>query len=177
MGSGDAGAGDVNVDANFQLRHMWPSCPRPGSCVSGLRTLIHLDGLERGLLLRTIPVVAAIRIALWFLPVRRVRRLIGACERLPLAIPAETPVFQLVWAVRAAGRRIPMATCLTQSLALQFLLTRTGRSSQLHIGVKNDPQAGLLFHAWVECEGSTLLSPPSEAAEYSHLLAWQDRTE
>jgi hypothetical protein len=69
--------------------------------VNGLHTFIHLDGRERGLILRTIPVVAAIRIALWFLPVRRVRRLIGACERLPLAIPAETPVSRLVWAVRA----------------------------------------------------------------------------
>ena len=124
------------------------------------------------MVLRTFPLVAAIRIALWFLPIRRVRRLIGACEHLPLAIPCETPVSRLVWAVRAASRRIPMASCLTQSLALQFLLVRAGHSSQLHIGVKNDLQAGLLFHAWVECEGCTLLSPPSEAAEYSHLLAW-----
>ncbi len=64
-----------------------------------------------------------------------------------------------------------MASCLTQSLALQCLLARSGRSSQVHIGVKKDAAAGFQSHAWVECEGRMLLSAPYEVAEYSRLLA------
>ena len=109
--------------------------------------------------------------ALWVVPLRNVRQLNHAFERLHFAVPADLPLSRIVWAVQAASRRIPMATCLTQSLALQCLLARTGRASEVHIGVKKDAEAGFQSHAWVECEGSMLLSAPYEVAEYSHLLA------
>lgn len=88
-----------------------------------------------------------------------------------LALPGDFPVSRLEWAVRAASRRIPMATCLTQALALQCLLTRAGHAAEVHVGVKKDDQAGFQSHAWVECEGQMLLSAPCEVAEYSRLLA------
>ena len=99
-----------------------------------------------------------------------------AGERLPLAlpVPADLPVSCQVWAVEAASRRIPMASCLTQSLALQFLLTRSGRSSKLHIGVKKDQLTGFQAHAWVEIAGNPLLSTPAEIADYAHLLSLED---
>jgi transglutaminase superfamily protein len=127
------------------------------------------------MVLRTLPLVVAIRAALWVLPLRQVRRLIHACERLPFRIQPELPVSRLEWAVRAVSRRIPMASCLTQSLALQFLLARTGRTSEIHIGVKKDMETGFQSHAWVECEGSMLLSAPSEVVVYSRLLALEVR--
>ena len=98
----------------------------------------------------------------------------SAFDRIPLSVPADLPVNRLVWAVQAASRRIPMASCLTQSLALQSLLTRSGRSSQLHLGVKKDQQTGFQAHAWVEYAGCTLLSTPSEVAEYEHLVSLED---
>jgi hypothetical protein len=140
-----------------------------------LRTFVSLPRAERRLILRTLPLVAAIRVALWVAPLRRVGRMIRACERLPFSVPSDLPVSRLEWAVRAASRRVPMASCLTQALALQFLLARSGRSSEIHIGVKKDAQAGFQSHAWVECEGRMLLSTPSEIAEYSHLLALDTR--
>jgi len=142
--------------------------------MSVLRTLRRLTPTERGLVLCTLLLVGAIRLALWVVPFRRVRQFMRACERAPFRVPAEMPVSRLVWAVRAASRRIPMASCLTQSLALQFLMIRAGRSSQLHIGVKKDPQTGFQAHAWVEHGGCTLLSTPSEIVGYSPILALED---
>jgi len=141
------------------------------SRVIPFRTLVSLAPSERRLVLRTLPLVAAIRLALWLAPVRRVGRLLWACERLPFSVPADLPVSRLEWAVQAASRRIPRATCLTQSLALQFLLARSGRSSEVHIGVRKDTEAGFQSHAWVECEGRVLLSTASEIIGYSRLLA------
>jgi hypothetical protein len=146
---------------------------------SGLRpralgNLFRLEPTQRALLLRAIPLVCAIRIALWIMPFRRVRHLMRAWESVPLFVPAELPTPCFVWAVRVASRRIPMASCLTQSLALQFLLMRAGRSSRLHIGVKKDLQTGFQCHAWVESEGCTLLSTPLEVAGFSSILALED---
>lgn len=136
-----------------------------------LKTFSNLPTAERSLILRTVPLVAAIRMTLWIIPLRRVRRLAKTFEWLHFAVPADLPVSRLEWAVRAASRRIPMATCLTQALALQCLLARSGRNSEVHIGVKMDTEAGFQSHAWVVCEGRMLLSEPDEVADYSPLLA------
>jgi len=101
--------------------------------------------------------------------------MIRACERLPFSVPRDLPVARLEWAVRAASRRIPMASCLTQALALQFLLFRGGRSSEIHIGVRKDAEAGFQSYTWVECEGRMLLSTPSEIVAFSRLLALDTR--
>ena len=72
--------------------------------------------------------VWAIRIALWCLPFRviykwaiRVRK--GRIGDVPLPGKA---VYKIVWAVSAAARRVPKATCLTQALATQIMLGRRG---------------------------------------------------
>lgn len=150
---------------------------KPRFDVIPLRTFMNLPPAERRLVLRTVPLVFAIRMALWVAPLRVVWRMIQACERLPFAVPGDLPVSRLEWAVRAASLRVPMASCLTQSLALQFLLIRAGRSSEIHIGVKKDLETGFQSHAWVECDGHMLLSMPSEVVVYSRLLALEVRTE
>jgi len=80
------------------------------------------------------------------------------------------PVGRLVWAVRAASRRIPAASCLTQSLALHCLLARAGHRSEIRIGVAKNAEAGFQAHAWVEYAGQPLLSIPEEVERYVRLL-------
>ena len=138
--------------------------------MKGLRTFIWLPRDERGLVLRTLLLVAAIRVALWVLPFQPLQRIIGSWERLPLSIPTDMPVGRLVWAVRAASRRIPAASCLTQSLALHCLLTRAGHRSEIRIGVTKDTDAGFGAHAWVEYGGEPLLSGPDEVERYVRVL-------
>ena len=139
--------------------------------MKGLRTFIRLQPGERGLVLRTLLLVTAMRIALWVLPFRRLQRVAGySWKHLPLSIPSDIPVGRLVWAVRAASRRIPAASCLTQSLALHCLLTRAGHCSEVRIGVTKDMEGGFGAHAWVEYAGQPLLSGREEVERYVQLL-------
>src|SRR6266404_1371114 len=139
--------------------------------MKGLRTFIGLEPGERRLVWQTLLLVAAIRVALWILPFQRLHRVVGSWnsrKHLPLSIPTDMPVGRLVWAVRAASRRIPAASCLTQALALQFLLTRAGHRSEVRIGVTME--GGFGAHAWVEYAGQPLLSGPEEVERYVQLL-------
>jgi len=143
--------------------------------MSGLITLGRLRADERGLALRALLLVATIRVALWILPFKRLRRLTGDGKKVPLSVSHEMPVSRLVWAVIAASRRVPGATCLTQSLALHCLLTRAGHHSQLRIGANKDQAGKFQAHAWVEYNGEPLLSSAGEVASYAHVLAMEDK--
>jgi len=89
------------------------------------------------------------------LPFARLRKLVAALPPSASAISG-TSAQELFWAVRAASRRIPAATCLTQALALHKLLQSAGHSSRIEIGVTKTPERGFQAHAWVECGGTTL---------------------
>lgn len=146
--------------------------------MNGLRTLARLEADERGLALRALALVLAIRIALWVVPFQRLQRAVspgGSWERLPISVSADMPVSRLVWAVRAASRRIPAASCLTQSLALHYLLTRAGHRSVIRIGAAKEADAGFKAHAWVEYEGQPLLSAPEEVARYVRIFTVEDK--
>ncbi len=141
--------------------------------MKSLRTFIGLPPGERGLVVRTLLLVAAIRVALWVLPLQRLQRVVGSWDswkHLPLTIPTDMPIGRLVWAVRAASRRIPAASCLTQSVALHCLLTRAGHRSEVRIGVTKDTEAGFGAHAWVEYAGQPLLSGQEEVELYVRLF-------
>jgi hypothetical protein len=135
-----------------------------------MRLLVKLRSLERGerrLLLRVVLVVAFVRAALWLAPFVRLREYLARRARLR-PVGQELDTARLVWAVRAAAARIPRATCLTQALAAKYLLERSGRSVQLHLGVtKQDGR--FMAHAWLECEGETVLG--GEVAERYARLA------
>lgn len=103
-------------------------------------------------------VVVLVRLSLWLVPSRLLlRRVSQLVERAPL--PAEpTPAVRTIgWAVRAVGRRVPRASCLTQALAVQVLLARRGYSSHLRIGVAREPDGTFAAHAWVEINGGVLV--------------------
>lgn len=65
---------------------------------------------------------------------------------------------------RARSYGLFRGNCLSQSLALVWLLRRAGHDGHLRIGVKSE--AGrLLSHAWVELDGETI-DPAAIAAQY-----------
>jgi hypothetical protein len=137
--------------------------------MKGLRTFIRLQPGERELVLRTLLLVATIRVALWVMPFKRLQRVVESWNSSEHR-RNDLPVGRLVWAVRAASRRIPTASCLTQSLALQCLLTGAGHRSEVRIGVTKDAESGFGAHAWVECAGQPLLSGPEEVERYVQLF-------
>jgi Transglutaminase-like superfamily len=139
--------------------------------VNLLRQFRDLRPVERKLLLRTFALVAAIRLLLGVVPFRFVRRLIFTRPAVSPAL-AQIPVKRLSWSVQASAKRIPGASCLTQALALHWLLARAGHTVDLRIGVAKDGSSGLASHAWLEHEGEILIGDNGELDRYSPILAW-----
>lgn len=129
-----------------------------------LSAYLALPASDRRLLLGALVALAGVRLALRVVPVDRVRRRVGRAR--PHARPAE----RIAWAVQAASRRLPGTTCLASALAAQRLLARDGHDCQLTIGVARDGR-GFAAHAWVVCEGVTLVGG-EQSADYTPLVAW-----
>jgi len=87
-----------------------------------LKRFAQLSPSERRILMRVLLVVGVARTSLWVLPVEAVRRAVSRAA----TGAAGSSVEQVVWAVRVVSRYLPGATCLTQAIAAQALLTHSG---------------------------------------------------
>jgi hypothetical protein len=83
-------------------------------------------------------------------------------------------VDKYVWAVRAVSRFVPGATCLTQALAAQVLLSRAGHSPRVEIGVAKNENKQFQAHAWLVI-GDQVLIGGGEVDRYTPLIAWEER--
>jgi hypothetical protein len=138
-----------------------------------LRKYANLPTEERNLLLRAAFFVLMVRLGLWLLPARA---LLGAACRREERGGRGARVFsvdRLSWAIRATARYVPSATCLTQAIALQWLLARFGYASRVHIGVKKHRSTQLQAHAWVECKKQVVIGG-SEVRDYIPLVWWEE---
>lgn len=129
-----------------------------------LSPFLALAGRDRRLLLHALATLIGVRLALRFVPLDRLRRPVGRAR------PDARSADRIAWAVRAASRRLPGTTCLVAALAAQRLLSREGHVCQLTIGVARNDR-GLAAHAWVVCEGATLVGG-EECVDYTPLVAW-----
>jgi hypothetical protein len=118
------------------------------------RSVTSITAREAWLLSQAVFYTAAIRLALWTVPSARLLRFVRRrVDRIPGDGGAGEPSgYQVAWSVRAASRRIPRASCLTQALAVQLLLARYGHLSKLQIGVARK-DGDFVAHAWVEYGG------------------------
>lgn len=124
-----------------------------------LRKFLSLTPSEQKLLVSTMLLLATIRACLWLVPLRILRKLVPKVK-VQQAKSVEThrlSVGQLTWAVTAASRYVPQATCLTQALVMQVMLARHGYSSRLRIGVVKGEEGRFEAHAWVESEGRVVI--------------------
>jgi hypothetical protein len=128
-----------------------------------LKTFCRLTSWEQGHAIGALGLMTAVRIALWTLPFRWIRRVVEACHPTPL-LEGRASEAQVCWAVRLASRYVPCATCLTQALTAQMLLGWSGTGSKLHIGVRLDTK--FEAHAWVECSGRTVVGESEVVAGY-----------
>ena len=126
---------------------------------------------------RALRVVVWVRVALWRWPYARVReRLVRrrvASRRAPPLWAGDRDVARepeaLAWAVRAAARRVPRASCLTQALALDTLLTEADLDGIVRIGVARRPDGSFEAHAWVEHDGRVLIGGVPDLGRFSVL--------
>jgi len=128
-----------------------------------LRAYLRLSGADRRLVWEAFALVAAMRIALRTTTFEAVRRLALRLEK-PKASAASPE--RIAWAVEAAGRRIPGATCLAKALAARVMLGRRGLESRLKLGVAREGE-GITAHAWVEHAGRVVVG--ASALEYAPL--------
>lgn len=108
---------------------------------------------------RAYVLVWAIRLALWVLPFRTIYN--WAIEfrkgRIGDRPMDSDSVYRVVWAISAAARRVPKASCLTQALATQIMLGRRGHRASLQIGIMKSQAGRFDAHAWVERNGDVLI--------------------
>ena len=121
------------------------------------------------ILIRAVLLVSAVRLALWSVPFRFVRRGVTALTRRPPRRSHRLSVAQLSWAVRRVSPYVPRATCLTQALALHVLMRRAGLQSRVCIGVAKQG-AQLESHAWVESQGKAWLGG-NQVDRYTTIVA------
>jgi hypothetical protein len=128
-----------------------------------LRKFLLLPGAERGLLLKALLLLWVIRVGLWVVPFRVLRDRLYRLSDAPAEVRRDDAESgpspeRIGWAVAAASRYVPRATCLVQALAGRLLLERQGHPASLRIGVARDDERGRFeAHAWLECRGRVVL--------------------
>ena len=123
-------------------------------------------------LVRAAFLILFIRLGLQLMPFRTLRRLLSKMGRVrqDALPPDEVSIRQVVWAVSAAGRRMPWAsTCLTRALAAQVMLGRLGEPTALSIGVAKDEQDKFKAHAWLESRGEVVIGGEESLTEFTKL--------
>jgi hypothetical protein len=165
------------------------------STLSRLDKFFALPSAGQFFLIRVFILVAAVRLGLWVLPFRIVRKLVDAAARRPTAFRKTVPAHRenhncaqrgtggspvssrsiasssidiATAAIQIVSRYIPSATCLTQALAAQTLLARAGNIPILRIGVLRS-NGQFKAHAWVECAGRIVIGEVAGIEEFKAL--------
>ena len=129
-----------------------------------------LNRADQRLLLETVFLVWAVRLGLWLLPFRTVasllRRIVPATPRPKEEI--QDFIDHATRIITVASRLAPRATCLTQALTAQVLVSRHGYEARLYIGVAKDREGRLEAHAWVESDGRIVVG---DCVDLSHFTA------
>lgn len=121
-----------------------------------IRSLLRLPWADRLLLAEALLVVVPVRVGLWLLPFRWWRPLLNEVSAQAGGATSIAPE-RVAWAVRAAARRVPAASCLTQALTTRLMLGRRGRHARVRIGIAHGRAGQFEAHAWVESEGRTII--------------------
>ncbi len=142
-----------------------------------LRKFWALSPGERGYLLEAAIWLGLARLALLFLPFRRVAPFLGRhMAQTPEdaeAAPAEM-LDRLSWALAAASRHLPWeCQCLAQALAGKAMLRRRGLPSTLYLGLVKGGEAGLQAHAWLRC-GARILTGRQGMAGFTVIASFAE---
>jgi len=136
--------------------------------MKSLRKLWRLPAADRALLVDAVLWLGATKLGLALLSLDRLRHLLARAARSSMPWHRPTPsVERIVWAVSAAQRVVPRATCLPQALAAEALLLRSGYAASLRIGVARTGPGGLVAHAWIESDGRVILGDLRELSCYA----------
>ena len=71
------------------------------------------------------------------------------------------------------SRLVPGATCLTQALALKWMLARRRIACRLRIGVRHDPGGAFAAHAWLEMPSREVILGGTESPAHYQPLPFE----
>jgi hypothetical protein len=139
--------------------------------MKSLYKFFRLSSSDQGLLIKATFTAAAIRVGLWMLPFRTLLGLLARMtqESTEVQETNQALIERVIWAVRIASRFVPRATCLTQALAAQVLLSLQGYPSRITIGVAKSHGGQLEAHAWVESQGRIVIGGLKDHARFTPL--------
>jgi hypothetical protein len=122
---------------------------------------------------------------LWVFAVATVRRLVTGVsgphctERGPDACEPGTSdgpsVDSISWAVAAASRFVPYASCLTQALVVERFMRRAGFDPTLRIGVARTSNGTMEAHAWIEHDGRVVIGEVADIERFTVMPEFPDR--
>lgn len=145
-----------------------------GSPVSAARRIARLPLGTWTALVRVVPTVAAVRLALWILPYRTVLKLFGS-PKARGARPASYAVSTLRTADWVGRTALGDKPCLTQALAARWLLGRAGFDADLKIGARREASE-FKAHAWLEMNGRVVLGGAASPSLYTTLTSVSEPT-
>src|SRR5262249_3370253 len=117
------------------------------------------ESADRRLLIRCACLLALIRVGLYLISLRRLQAFIARGPgwiRMARSSGCAS-VERIAWAVRAAARYVPGATCLPQALAAELMLVPNGHPARVRIGMTRTENRVLEGHAWVESDGAVVV--------------------
>ena len=106
------------------------------------------------LAVKSLVVLCLMRLALCFLSYARIRSFFPAAQGRQ---QSHYYARQVARHIEHLGRFVPAASCLTQALALQYILAHSGHRSSIGIGVRETEPGNYAAHAWVRCNGFVVL--------------------
>jgi hypothetical protein len=120
---------------------------------SDFRTARQTSAKEWQLLAEAGVLLGIARLAVWFVPFRRLAAHLG--DEMVESPPVDTEeqraaALPIGWAVRTLGRRLPwMSQCLVQAVAATWMLQHRRIPSTLYFGLAKESDGKLKAHAWV----------------------------
>lgn len=116
-----------------------------------------LTARERRLLIRAVTLIPSMHVAVRVIGFHRLHRRVTSAKAVELVSPLRETVIRECTVSINRVKRAPIfrGNCLSQSLALEWLLRRSGIVPTLRLGVR---LGGPKFdaHAWIECDGRVL---------------------
>ncbi len=134
-----------------------------------LRKLWNLRKVNFYFLFVTYFLLGAIRLGLLLLEFRILLKIINKLCTIKLSLP-NARLGQIIWGVNVATRYMPGgAKCLARALTTQVLMSHSGFSPELCIGVAKGESGELEAHAWIKYQGYVVIGFLPDLPRYIQL--------
>ncbi|MEM6753926.1 MAG: lasso peptide biosynthesis B2 protein [Cyanobacteria bacterium P01_C01_bin.38] len=134
-----------------------------------LRKFWNLKKFDFYFLFVTYLLLGAIRLGLLLLEFRILLKIVNRLSTLKLPLNTAR-LGQIVWGVNVATRYMPGgAKCLARALTTQVLMSHSGFSPELCIGVAKSDSGELEAHAWIKHQGYVVIGHLPDLPRYIQL--------